>query len=85
MLSRTTDSLRDIRRKLSERYGEHITHVTVGSILEAMGYSRQSNQKMLQVGEGYPDRNAQFEFINTKAGEFIKAGEPVISVDTKKK
>jgi hypothetical protein len=85
ILSWTTDSLRDIGRKLSEGYGEQITYVTAGSILEAMGYSRQVNQKMLQVGERHPDRNAQFEFINTKAGEFIKAGEPVISVDTKKK
>jgi hypothetical protein len=33
----------------------------------------------------WTDRNAQFEFINAKAGKFIKAGEPVISVDTKKK
>jgi hypothetical protein len=50
-----------------------------------MGYSRQANQKMLQVGEPHPDRNAQFEFINAKAKEFIEAGEPVISVGTKKK
>ena len=40
---------------------------------------------MLQVGEAHPDRNAQFEFINAKAKEYIDAGEPVISVDTKKK
>jgi len=40
---------------------------------------------MLQVGESHPDRNAQFEFINGKAKEYIEAGEPVISVDTKKK
>jgi hypothetical protein len=85
ILSWTTDSLRDIERKLSERYGQTVTHVTVGSILEAMGYRKQANQKMLQVGNPHPDRNAQFEFINAQAGEFIKAGEPVIPVDTKKK
>jgi hypothetical protein len=85
ILSWTTDGLRDIALKLSERYGEKITYVTVGSILEDMGYSRQANQKMLQVGEPHPDRNTQFEFINEKAREFIEAGEPVISVDTKKK
>jgi hypothetical protein len=45
ILSWTTDSLRDIERKLVERYGEKITHVTVGAILEAMGYRRQANQK----------------------------------------
>jgi hypothetical protein len=48
VLSWTTDSLPDIERKLSERYGRKVTHVTVGSILAAMGYSRQANQKMLQ-------------------------------------
>jgi hypothetical protein len=71
ILSWTTDSLRDIAGKLLERYGQHVTHVTVGSILTAMGYSRKANQKMLQVGEAHPDRNGQFEFINTKAKEFI--------------
>jgi hypothetical protein len=50
-----------------------------------MGYSKQANQKMLKVGKAHPDRNAQFEFINVKAEGFIKAHEPVISVDTKKK
>jgi hypothetical protein len=85
ILAWTTDSLRDIERKLLERYGEKITHVTVGSILTAMGYGKQANQKMPQVGGPHPDRNRQFEFINAKAGEFIAANEPVISVNTKKK
>jgi hypothetical protein len=40
---------------------------------------------MLQGGVPHPDRNAQFEYINEKCGEFIRHGEPVISVDTKKK
>jgi len=40
---------------------------------------------MLQVGEPHPDRNAQFEYINATAKAFIHDGEPVISVDTKKK
>jgi hypothetical protein len=85
VLSWTTDSLRDIARKLLERYGEKVTHVTAGSILGDMGYSRQANQKMLQAGEPHPNRDTQFEFINAKAREFIEACEPVISVDTKKK
>jgi len=50
-----------------------------------MGYSKQINQKMLQNGQPHPDRNQQFEYINTTAGKYLKAGEPVISVDTKKK
>ena len=40
---------------------------------------------MLQTGESHQDRNAQFEYINKKCGEFIQQGQPVISVDTKKK
>jgi hypothetical protein len=85
ILAWTTDSLRDIERKLLERFGEKISHVTVGSILAAMEYGKQANQKMPQVGGPRPDLNGQFEFINVKAGEFIAANEPVISVDTKKK
>jgi hypothetical protein len=50
-----------------------------------LGYSKQANQKMLQVGNAHPDRNEQFEYINKKAKAFIKLDEPVISVDTKKK
>jgi hypothetical protein len=84
ILSWTTESLRDIERKLLEQYGEKITHVTAGSLLEAMGYSRQANQKTPQAGKAHPDRNAQFEFINSKAEEFIEADAPVISVDTGK-
>lgn len=40
---------------------------------------------MLQVGEPHPDRNEQFEFINSKAADFLEKGLPVISVDAKKK
>jgi hypothetical protein len=50
-----------------------------------MEYSKQANQKMLQVGEPHPDRNAQFEHINSTSLDYINAGDPVISVDTKKK
>ena len=85
VLSWTTKSLRSIQQTLAEKHGIHTSYVTVGSILEDMGYSKQANQKMLQAGEAHPDRNAQFEFINRKAKKFIKAGEPVISADTKKK
>ena len=49
------------------------------------GYSKQANKKMMQVGEPHPDRNAQSGHINTMAAQYIEAGDPVISVDTKKK
>jgi len=85
ILSWTSKSLRSIQQTLSDKNNINASYVTIGSILEDMGYSKQANQKMLQVGEAHPDRNEQFEFINGKAKKFIKAGEPVISVDTKKK
>jgi hypothetical protein len=85
VLSWTTESLRKIQSTLREKYEINISFKTVGAILEDLGYSKQANQKMLQVGEPHPDRNAQFEFINKKAQNFVDTGEPVISVDTKKK
>jgi hypothetical protein len=85
VLSWTTESLRSIARKLLERHKITISHVTIGAILEDMGYSKQANRKMLQTGNPHPDRDAQFEHISVTAKVFIAGGEPVISVDTKKK
>ena len=81
----TTQSLRKIAGILLSENNIHVSHTTVGDILETIGYSKQTNQKMLQVGEPNPNRNAQFEHINATAKQFIAEGEPVISVDTKKK
>jgi transposase len=80
----TTKSLRNIEKVLNKN-GFDISHDTIGNVLKDMGYSLQQNQKMLQVGTPHPDRNAQFEYINEKCGEFTRQGQPVISVDTKKK
>jgi hypothetical protein len=69
-------------------YSEHNingSHTTAGTILEAVGYSKQSNQKMLQVGEPRPGRDSQLDHINATAKQFIAEGGPVIPVDTKKK
>jgi hypothetical protein len=84
VLSYTTESLRKIKSEL-ETQGINISHETIGKILESMEYSKQANRKMLQVGEPHPDRNAQFEYINSVALKYVKEGDPVISVDTKKK
>ncbi len=81
----TTLSLRKIASELKVRYNIDVSQNVVSRALDALGYSKQKNQKNLQVGEQHPDRNAQFEFINNTANSFIKEGEPVISVDTKKK
>lgn len=85
VLSWTTESLRKIQDRLADEYDVKISFRSIGSILEKMGYSRQANQKMLQVGKPHPDRNAQFLFINDKTKSFINEGDPVISVHTKKK
>jgi len=84
VLSYTTDSMRKLENELRNQ-GIKASYVTIGEILESMGYSKQQNQKMLQIGEPHPDRNKQFEHINRTATGYIKAGVPVISVDTKKK
>ena len=57
----------------------------VANILEELGYSLQLNQKMLQVGEEHPDRDNQFKYINSKTKQFLESGDPVISIDAKKK
>jgi hypothetical protein len=85
VISYTTKSLRKIDAELFEKHKIDVSFRTVGTLLEEMEYSKQANQKMLQVSEPHPDRNAQFEYINKKSREFIDAGDPVISVDTKKK
>jgi len=84
VLSYTTESLRKIENELNGR-NVKIGRTAIAKTLDLMGYSKQSNQKMLQVGEPHPNRNAQFEHINKTAAEYLALGEPVISVDTKKK
>ena len=81
----TTYSLRAIADVLFDKYGISVSRNIVSRALEALGYSKQQNQKNLQVGDPHPDRDAQFRFIDQKATEFLEAGDPVISVDTKKK
>lgn len=57
---------------------------TVGRLLNEAGYSLQGNRKTLE-GSSHPDRNAQFEHSNASIRRFQQRGQPVISVDTKKK
>lgn len=59
-------------------------HVTVGASLAEQGYSLHGNKKTLE-GTSNPDRDAQFQFIATRTKEFLESGQPVISVDTKKR
>ncbi|MGA9523575.1 MAG: ISAzo13 family transposase [Myxococcaceae bacterium] len=64
--------------------GHPISADTVRKELVKLGFSRQSNRKA-DEGSKHPDRNAQFEHINAKVVAAQAAGQPVISVDTKKK
>lgn len=79
----TCKSLRQLESELRSQ-GFNVSHTSVGNLLKKMGYSLQGNQKTLE-GSSHPDRNAQFEFINTRTEEAMRDGQPVISVDTKKK
>ena len=80
----TTWSLRKIANELLA-FGITVSQNVVSRALDALGYSKQQNQKMYQVGEQHPDRDAQFHYINEVSTEFLSNGEPVISIDTKKK
>ncbi len=64
--------------------GHAISHSAVAKILHSMGYSLQGTRKTLE-GAQHPDRDAQFRYIKSLAERFLAAGDPVISVDTKKK
>jgi transposase len=79
----TARSLRNLAAALRER-GHHIGHNVVADLLRGMGYSLQANRKTRE-GANHPDRNEQFEYINKKVKRALAAGEPAISVDTKKK
>lgn len=62
----------------------NVSPSTVGRLLKQLGYSLQSNRKTRE-GSQHPDRNAQFEHINTRVLARHRRSEPAISVDTKKK
>jgi len=79
----TTKSLRVLAADLG-RKGHNASHRMVGELLHEMGYSLQANRKSTE-GKQHPDRNEQFEFINLLVEENIEQGNPVISVDAKKK
>lgn len=64
--------------------GISVSPNTVGRILKKLGYSLRVNSKKISSGSS-PDRNAQFEYIKSQREQFMKRGDPVLSVDTKKK
>jgi transposase len=79
----TTKSLRHLADQLT-RQGHPVSAPTVGKLLRDNGFSLQATAKTLE-GAQHPDRDAQFRYLNEQVKEHQAAGEPVISVDTKKK
>jgi hypothetical protein len=79
----TCKSLRTLAGELAAN-GHPVSYPVVGDLLHELGYSLQANRKVLE-GTDHPDRNAQFEFISEQTTQQLMAGNPVISVDTKKK
>ena len=83
LLRWTSKSTRTIAEELARR-GHRIDAVTVGRCLSDLGYSLQANVKTKE-GPQHAARDEQFRYINRLVTAYIKAGDPVISVDTKKK
>jgi hypothetical protein len=79
----TTKSLRHLADELTGQ-GHKVSAPTVAALLRAENFSLQGNAKTIEGGK-HPDRDAQFAHINSSAEEHIAAGQPVISVDGKKK
>jgi hypothetical protein len=79
----TSKSTRAIAAELNKD-GPRVSHSLVAKLLDEMDYSLQGNRKVKE-GSDHPDRDAQFTFIAEKTKDFQQHGQPVISVDTKKK
>jgi len=79
----TAKGVRTLAGALREM-GHRVSHETVAKLLRSLGYSLQANRKMTE-GASHPDRDAQFVHINKTVKTALDAGEPAISVDTKKK
>lgn len=79
----TCKSTKNLSQEL-KNYGFNISDRTVSHLLQKLGYSLQSNRKVLE-GKQQPDRNAQFEYINKEIKEFQESKLPVVSIDAKKK
>ena len=83
LLRWTNKSTRTMAEELT-RLGHPVTWVTVARCVEEMGYSLQANRKTKE-GPQHANRDAQFRYINRQVKELLGGGDPVISVDAKKK
>jgi hypothetical protein len=79
----TSKSTRKVAEELRSQ-GHTVSHQTVAALLSDLGYSLQANKKTKE-GQDHTDRDAQFEYINRQVRAIQKEGQPVVSVDAKKK
>jgi len=79
----TCKSTRVLAAELNKQ-GFQVSSTKVGELLRSQGYSLQGNRKTIE-GKQHPDRDAQFHHIAARVKAFQRTGQPVISVDTKKK
>jgi transposase len=79
----TCKSTRNLATELT-KFGHKVSHELVSKLLRQLGYSLKANKKTLE-GNQHPKRNEQFLHINDSVCKYLKDGNPVISVDTKKK
>ena len=79
----TSKSTRRVAAELRHQ-GHTVSHQTVAALLTDLGYSLQANRKTKE-GQDHPDRDAQFKYLNRQVRAFQKEGQPVVSVDAKKK
>jgi DDE family transposase len=79
----TVKSVRTLAGELTAQ-GHRVSAQTVHALLREQGFSLQASAKTIE-GKRHPDRDGQFRYISAQAGEHMAAGQPVISVDAKKK
>jgi hypothetical protein len=79
----TCKSTRNLAEELKHQ-GHRVSYRTVAALLHDLDYSLQANRKTRE-GSSHPDRNAQFEHISRQVCIFQRAGQPVVSVDSKKR
>ena len=77
-------SLRTLSERLKEA-GHTLSPPTVSRLLRKLDYSLHVNSKQLEARSNHPDRDAQFAHIDEQIASFAAAGQPIISVDSKKK
>jgi hypothetical protein len=77
-------SLRQLSARLHEQ-GHEVSRTTLGRLLREMGYSLRGNVRNKEAKAAAPERDEPFRYIQRQTQAFLQEGEPVISVDTKKK